>query len=93
MSMRKTDLVKHLAKKLDGKMKGAGVPQRFAQGAGASRRERPAGPAAIKLEPVTCRLPPDLAQRLRERAVAHEGGIHAIMAQALEGWLVNHPAD
>ena len=93
MSMKKTDLVKNLAKKLDGKMKTAGVPKRFAQGAAAARRERPTGPAAIKLEPVTCRLPPALAQRLRERAVAHEGGIHALMAQALENWLTANPGN
>jgi len=33
MSLKKTDLVKNLAKKLDGRMKAAGVPRRFAQGA------------------------------------------------------------
>jgi hypothetical protein len=91
MSMRKTDLVKNLAKKLDGKMKTASVPERFAQGAGASKRERPTGPSATKLEPVTCRLPPAIAQRLREHAVTQEGGIHAVITQALENWLATRP--
>jgi hypothetical protein len=95
MSMKKTDLVKNLAKKLDGRMKSAGVPHRFAQGAAdaAGRRDKDskgekgdkrAQEAAAKLVPITCRLPAELVARLRERAVAHEGGINALMAQALE---------
>ena len=32
MSMKKTDLEKHLAKKLDGKMKTGVAPQRFGKG-------------------------------------------------------------
>jgi len=84
MSLKKTDLVKNLAKKLDGRMKAAGVPRRFAQGAAdvADKRDKP--DAAVKLVPITCRLPADLVARLRERAVGHEGGINALMAQALE---------
>ncbi len=85
MSLKKTDLVKNLAKKLDSRMKAAGVPHRFAQGAAevAGKREKPAE-AAVKLVPITCRLPADLVAKLRERAVGHEGGINALMAQALE---------
>ena len=85
MSLKKTDLVKNLAKKLDGRMKAAGVPRRFAQGATevAGKRDKPAA-AAVKLVPITCRLPAELVARLRERAVDHEGGINALMAQALE---------
>ena len=83
MSLKKTDLVKNLAKKLDGRMKSAGVPHRFAQGAAdvPGKRDKE---AAVKLVPITCRLPADLVARLRERAAAHEGGINALMAQALE---------
>lgn len=100
MSMKKTDLVKHLAKKLDGRMKGAGIPERFAQGsamAGAKRAERAvpaeredrADAAAPRLVAVACRLPADLVSRLRKRAVDHEGGIHALMAEALQAWLAS----
>jgi len=32
MSMKKSDLSKSLAKKLDGRMKAAEIPKRFAQG-------------------------------------------------------------
>ena len=89
MSLKKTDLVKNLAKKLDGQMKAAGVPRRFAQGAAevaagvANKRDKQEA-AAAKLVPITCRLPAELVTRLRERAAGHEGGINALMAQALE---------
>jgi len=85
MSLKKTDLVKNLAKKLDGRMKAAGVPRRFAQGAAevAGKRDKQEA-AAAKLVPITCRLPAELVTRLRERAAGHEGGINALMAQALE---------
>jgi len=85
MSLKKTDLVKNLAKKLDGRMKAAGVPRRFAQGAAevADKRDKQES-AAVKLVPITCRLPAELVARLRERAIGHEGGINALMAQALE---------
>lgn len=93
MSLKKTDMVKNLAKKLDGKMKTAGIPSRFGQGAAdlvAQRAARKAAaPAAPKLVPVACRLPADLVAQLRERAVGHEGGIHALMAEALAQWLAS----
>jgi hypothetical protein len=84
MSQKKTDLVKNLAKKLDGRMKAAGVPRRFAQGAADAAVKKSANEAVVKLVPITCRLPAELVARLRERAVGHEGGINALMAQALE---------
>ena len=84
MSQKKTDLVKNLAKKLDGRMKAAGVPRRFAQGAADVAAKKAANEAPVKLVPITCRLPAELIARLRERAAGHEGGINALMAQALE---------
>ena len=89
MSMKKTDLEKHLAKKLDGRMKSGVVPQRFGQGSTAAK-DKPAQKspgAASKLVAVSCRLPADLVNRLRERAVGHEGGVNALVAQALETML------
>lgn len=89
MSLKKTDMVKNLAKKLDGKMKTAGVPPRFAQGAAAvaAQRKADAAPAAPKLVPLACRLPADLLAQVRDRAAAHAGGINAILADALTHWL------
>jgi hypothetical protein len=89
--MKKTDLVKGLARKLEGRMKTAGVPPRFAQGAAAQadKREQRVASAVTKLVPVACRLPADLAARLRDRAVTQEGGVNAVIAQALEVWLAS----
>ena len=89
MSMKKTDLEKHLAKKLDGKLKSGAIPQRFGQGAKAVAAKAEAKPkdAAPKLVQLTCKLPADLAQRLRDRAVTVEGGVNAILTQAAKQWL------
>ena len=85
MSMKKTDLVKHLAKKLDGRMKSADVPGRFAQGAAevVDRREQRRRDTAAGLVPFACKLPADLVKLLNERALAVEGGVNEIVAQAL----------
>ena len=84
--MKKTDLVKHLAKKLDGRMKAAGVPGRFGQGAAdmPDKREQRRRDAAAGLVPFACKLPGDLVKRLAERAATHEGGVNALVAQAIE---------
>ena len=89
MSMKKTDLEKHLAKKLDGKLKSGTIPQRFGQGAKAVAAKAEAKPkdATPKLVQLTCKLPADLAQRLRDRAVTTEGGVNAILTQATTQWL------
>lgn len=85
MTMKKTDLTKHLAKKLDGRMKAAGVPDRFAQGAAASvdRREQRRQDAAAGLVPFACKLPAELVKRLQARAADHPGGLNALVAEAL----------
>ncbi len=89
MSMKKTDLEKRLAKKLDGKLKSGATPPRFAQGAKAVAAKAEAKPKASvpKLVPVSCKLPADLAQQLRAKAVTVDGGVNAILAQALGDWL------
>jgi len=86
MSMKKSDLDKHLARKIGGRMKAAGVPDRFAQGAAESvdRREQRRLDAAAGLVPFACKLPADLAATLRERAAVHEGGINGLVAELLK---------
>lgn len=86
MSMKKTDLVKLLEKKLDGRMKTAGAHGRFAQGAAEAvdRREQRRRDAAAGLVPFACKLPADLVKRLHERAAGYEGGVNALLAQAVE---------
>ena len=85
MSMKKTDIVKQLAKKLDGRMKATDIPGRFAQGAAemVDRREQRRRDTAAGLVPFACKLPADLVKRLNERAAAHEGGVNGWMADAL----------
>lgn len=86
MSMKKTDLVRNLAARIDGQMKGAAVPGRFAQGSGAplDKREQRRRDAAAGLVPFACKLPAELVKRLNERGTAHEGGVNALVAEALE---------
>ena len=86
MSMKKTDIEKHKNMKIEGKMKSAGVPGRFGQGAAVvvDKREQRRLDSAAGLVPFACKLPADLAKRLADRAASHEGGVNAIVAQALE---------
>ena len=90
MSMKKTDLVKNLAKKLDGRMKSAGTPDRFAQGAAdsADKREQRRRDSAAGLVPFACKLPAELVKRLNDQAAAHEGGVNAWLAQTIGAALV-----
>ncbi len=89
MSMKKSDLAKNLASKIDGRMKSAGVPGRFAQGAAAvaDRRDQRRRDAAAGLVPFACKLPATLVARLNERAATHEGGVHALVATLLDNGL------
>ncbi len=91
MSQKKTDLEKNLAKKLDGRMKSRTVPQRFGQGSSSqkAKAEPSASPVVEKLVPLSCRLPADLVNRMRERAVGLDGGMSALVAQAVEQWLAS----
>jgi len=91
MSMKKFELEKMRGLKVTGQMKAAGIPSRFAEGAGEvlDKRERRLRDAALGLVPFACKLPSELARRLNERAVSHEGGMNALLAelltQALDG--------
>ncbi|HJV60059.1 MAG TPA: hypothetical protein VJ743_03890 [Albitalea sp.] len=86
MSLKKTDLARQLELKISGRMKTAGVPGRFAQGAGEmmDRKEQRRRDAAAGLVPFACKLPLDLAKQVHERAASHEGGLNALVAQLLQ---------
>ena len=86
MSMKKTDLEKHLAKKLDGRLKSGPVPQRFGKASTAAVPQKPR-PASPRLVAVSCRLPAELVQHLGGHAAGREGGLSAVMAEAAEQWL------
>ncbi|CAN5447667.1 hypothetical protein BH11PSE9_BH11PSE9_04650 [soil metagenome] len=85
MSMKKSDLDKNLGLKIGGKMKAAGVPDRFAQGAAAAldKREQRRLDSAAGLVPFACKLPSDLVKTLHERAAGFEGGMNALVADLL----------
>lgn len=85
MSMKKTDLEKAQAKKIAGRMGSAAVADRFGTGAAVmpDRREQRRRDAAAGLVPFACKLPQALAERLAERAAAHEGGMNALVAHLL----------
>ena len=85
MSLKKTDLAKNLALKLDGRLKAAGTPDRFAQGAAAAteKREQRRRDAAAGLVPFACKLPGELVKTLQGRAAGHPGGINGLAAELL----------
>jgi len=98
MSMKKTDLEKRLAKKIEGRLKARVMPQRFGTGSVApakqeesvgdkSRSVAAAAPAAGRLVTVSVRLPAVPTQRLRALAVGREGGISTLVAEAVDQWL------
>ena len=91
MSMKKSDLEKHLAKKIDGRLKSSAVPQRFGQGSAIvkEKTEMKLHAQSAKLVAVSCRLPADLVNQLREVAKVHEGGMNALLAHAAEQWLAS----
>ncbi|CAN5914120.1 hypothetical protein BH11PSE8_BH11PSE8_15360 [soil metagenome] len=90
MSMKKSDLDKNLGLKIGGKMKAAGVPDRFAQGAAAAldKREQRRLDSAAGLVPFACKLPSDLIKTLHERAAGFEGGMNALVADLLKRGMV-----
>jgi hypothetical protein len=90
MSMKRTDLEKSLAKKLDGRMKSGLASQRFGKGSATAIKpaEVPAPPKAV---PVSCRLPAEVVARLRERAAGVDGGMSAVLTEAAQLWLAQAP--
>jgi hypothetical protein len=85
MTMKKTDLARQLNSKLEGRMKGAGVPQRFGAAAAVpDKREQRRLDAAAGLVPFACKLPSALAATLRERAGAHPDGLNGLVAELLQ---------
>jgi len=89
MSMKKTDLEKNLGKKLERGLKSQAIPQRFAQVAGkaVTKKAEPINSGSVKLVQVSCRLPAPMANKLRELAVGHEGGVSALITVAVEQYL------
>jgi hypothetical protein len=89
MNMKKTDLEKNKAKKIDGSMRAAGIPGRYGQGAAGvlDKRERRSRDAAAGLVPFACKLPAELLKLLQQRGAAHPGGIEKLTAELLAAGL------
>jgi hypothetical protein len=85
MSMKKSDLDKHLGRKIGGQMK-AGASGRFGQGAAdvPDRREQRRLDAAAGLVPFACKLPASLAATLREKSAGRADGINGLVAELLQ---------
>lgn len=85
MTLKKFDLAKNLALKLEGQRKAATVPGRFGDAAAAlpDKREQRRRDAAAGLVPFACKLPAELSATLREKAAGHPDGINGLVAQLL----------
>ena len=85
MTLKKFDLAKNLALKIEGQRKAAAVPGRFGDAAAAlpDKREQRRRDAAAGLVPFACKLPAELTATLRERAADHPDGINGLVEQLL----------
>ena len=93
MTMKKTDLYKNLGKQIDRQQKAAARPDRFGAGAAQAGQRARKPETAARLVPLTCRLPAELVNNLRERALTVDGGVSALVAQAVDAWLAAPQAD
>lgn len=81
--MKKTDLYKSLSQKIDGRMKQAGTPDRFAQGSTVDRKEQRKIDQAKGLIPFAVKLDAQLADTLRSQATARQLDINALVDDLL----------
>jgi hypothetical protein len=81
--MKRTDLYKSLASKIDRNMKQAGTPDRFGQGTALDRKEQRKLDQAKGLIPFAVKLDAQLAEQLRTLAEASEGGINEVVEALL----------
>jgi hypothetical protein len=87
--MKKTDLVKHLGKKIKGQMQQTAIPGRFAQGPTAlpDRREQRKMDQAAGLQPFAVKLHIDLARQLRDVAEQQGVSLHALVDRLIRAGL------
>lgn len=77
--MKKTDLEKNMALKLDGRMKNAAVPDRFAGAAVLDRKEQRKLDQAKGLIPFAVKLDAQLAGEIRALAGARQMGMNELV--------------
>ncbi len=81
--MKKTDLYKNLARKVEGKLKQATTPDRFAQGLTPDRKDRRKQDQAKGLVPFAIKLNQQLADDLRAMATAKDMAINDLMDELI----------
>ena len=79
LPMKRTDLYKSLASKIDRNMKQAGTPDRFGQGTVLDRKEQRKQDQAKGLIPFAVKLDAGLAEQLRTLAESSEGGLNEVV--------------
>ncbi len=89
MTMKPTDLQKHLGLKINGKMGASGIPNRFGNAAGlGDKREQRERDRALGLVPFACKLPSELVAKLQALSSCESGGLNALTAKLLESALI-----
>ena len=93
LRMKKTDLVKNLAKKIQGKMQTAAVPGRFGEGAAQvpDRREQRKLDQAAGLVPFAVKLHGDLVKQLQAVAAAGDGNLNTLVDRLVRAGLSAEP--
>ncbi|MDO9243007.1 MAG: hypothetical protein Q7U32_04270 [Rhodocyclaceae bacterium] len=81
--MKRTDLEKNMAHKLDSRLKLAGTPTRFAGGAVLDRKEQRKLDQAQGLIPFAVKLDAQLAEEIRAQAVARQLGLNELVSELL----------
>lgn len=81
--MKRTDLAKNMALKLDERMKHAGTPDRFAGGAVPDRKEQRKLDQARGLIPFAVKLDAQLAGELRALAESRQLGLNELVDELL----------
>lgn len=81
--MKRTDLEKNMAHKLDSRLKLAGTPTRFAGGAVLDRKEQRKLDQAQGLIPFAVKLDVQLTEEIRAQAVARQLGLNELVSELL----------
>jgi hypothetical protein len=81
--MKRTDLEKNKAHKLDSRLKSAGTPERFAGGVLLDRKEQRKLDQAQGLIPFAVKLEAQLAEEIRAQAVARQIGLNELVGELL----------
>ena len=81
--MKRTDLEKNLALKIDGRMKHAGTPERFAGGTVPDRKEQRKLDQAKGLIPFAVKLDAQLVGEIRALAESRQRGLNELVDELL----------